>query len=142
MTEGLHRIVIRMSIRFLSISLILTTILSDLSSTERLSGLYIDNGFDQTIVHRVVSKREKREVEHEILTLLGLPDRPRNNHGRPPVKRAAPKFLLDIYQNSLGENEEKPTTHRRKAGEFNLSRQDLKAIDQSDVIMTFAAHSE
>lgn len=135
-----------MSARSLSILLIFAAILGDLSisSAEKLSGLYVDNGFDQTVVHRVVSQREKREVEHEILNLLGLPDRPRNAIGRPPqVKRSAPKFLLDIYKNALGDDEEeKPVMRRHKVGEFDLSGQDLKAIDQSDVIMTFAAHSE
>lgn len=134
-----------MSIRPLSVLLFLATILGDLisiGSAEKMSGLYVDNGFDQTVVHRVVSQREKRELEHEFLNLLGLPDRPRNTIGRPPqVKRSAPKFLLDIYKNTLGE-EENHATHHRKAGEFDLTGQDLKAIDQSDVIMTFAAHSE
>ncbi|XP_003494016.1 protein 60A [Bombus vosnesenskii] len=136
-----------MSPRRLAPLLILGTILAGLTSTaaaDRMSGLYVDNGFDQTIVHRVVSQREKREVEHEILNLLGLPDRPRNTAGRPPqVKRSAPKFLLDIYKNALGEDEdEKPIgEQQRRAGEFDLTGQDLRAIDQSDVIMTFAAHN-
>lgn len=133
----------------MSILLIFATILGDLASigsAERMSGLYVDNGFDQTVVHRVVTYREKREVEHEILNLLGLPDRPRNTIGKTPqVKRSAPKFLLDIYKNALGEDEEEiPVIRSRKSNlsEFNLSGQDLKAIDQSDVIMTFAAHSK
>ncbi|KYN44416.1 Protein 60A [Trachymyrmex septentrionalis] len=134
-----------MSAQPFSTLLILAAILGDLTigSAERLSGLYVDNGFDQTVVHRVVSQYEKREVEHEILNLLGLPDRPRNTIGRTPqVKRSAPKFLLDIYKNALGEDEEeKPLARSHKAGEFDLSGQDLRAIDQSDVIMTFAAHN-
>lgn len=135
-----------MSPRRLAPLLILGTILAGLTSTtsaDRMSGLYVDNGFDQTIVHRVVSQREKREVEHEILNLLGLPDRPRNAAGRPPqVKRSAPKFLLDIYKNALGEDEdEKPIGEQRRTSEFDLTGQDLRAIDQSDVIMTFAAHN-
>lgn len=135
-----------MSVQPLSVLLILAAILGDLTigSAERISGLYVDNGYDQTIIHRVVDQRQKREVQHEILNLLGLPDRPRNAIGRPPqVKRSAPKFLLDIYENALGEDEDdKPMTSRHKAGEFDLSGQDLKAIDQSDVIMTFMARSE
>lgn len=135
-----------MSMRPLSILLLLATILDDLvgiGSAERMSGLYVDNGFDQTVVHRVVSQREKRELEHEFLNLLGLPDRPRNVIGRPPqVKRSAPKFLLDIYKNTLDEDEEENSADHRKAGEFDLSRQDLKAIDQSDVIMSFTPRSE
>ena len=117
----------------------------EIATAARMSGLYVDNGRDQTVVHRVVSQREKREVEHEILNLLGLPDRPRSVIGKvPQVKRSAPKFLIDIYKNALGED--KPDAlpgHRRdKAGEFDLTGQDLRAIDQSDVIMTFAAHSK
>lgn len=130
-----------------SVLLIFLAIIGELtssSSAERMSGLYVDNGFDQTVVHRVVSQHEKREVEHEILNLLGLPDRPRNSINRPSqVKRSAPKFLLDIYKNALGEDEEeKSATHHRQTGEFDLSGQDLRAIDQSDAIMTFAAHSK
>ncbi|XP_034944519.1 protein 60A [Chelonus insularis] len=112
-------------------------------SSSRLSGLYVDNGFDQTVVHRVLTQREKRDVEHEILNLLGLPDRPRSVMGKTPqVKRSAPKFLLDIYKNALGEDEGKPVAPRlHHNGEFDLTGQDLRAIDQSDVIMTFAAHN-
>ncbi|XP_024871099.1 protein 60A [Temnothorax curvispinosus] len=134
-----------MSVQPLSVLLILASILGDLTvgSAEKMSGLYVDNGYDQTIIHRVVDQREKREVEHEILNLLGLPERPRNTVSRPPqVRRSAPKFLLDIYKNALGEDEEeKPMAHRHKAGEFDLSGQELKAIDQSDVIMTFMTHN-
>lgn len=111
---------------------------------ERLSGIYVDNGFDQTIVHRVITKQEKREVEHEILSLLGLPDRPKNLHrGKvPQVKRSAPKFLLDIYKNALNDESEVQKDFNVRQDEFGLSGQDLRAIGQSDVIMTFAAHSE
>ncbi|XP_012272417.1 protein 60A [Orussus abietinus] len=110
-----------------------------LAGAERTSGLYVDNGLDQTVVHRVVTQREKREVEHEILNLLGLPDRPKGAQGKvPQVKRSAPKFLLDVYRNTRGEDEERPAP---RDGEFDLTGQDLRAIDQSDVIMSFAAHS-
>ena len=110
---------------------------------ERLSGIYVDNGYDQTIVHRVITQREKREVEHEILNLLGLPERPKSLHSKvPQVKRSAPKFLIDIYKNALNEEENLANFYTtKKPDEFGLSGQDLRAIDQSDVIMTFAAHS-
>ncbi|XP_046414608.1 protein 60A [Neodiprion virginianus] len=115
-------------------------------SEGRLSGLYVDNGLDQTVIHRVVTQRERQEVEHEILNLLGLPDRPRGLGGHPPqVKRSAPKFLLDIYRNTLGEGEDQDLSSTVKPegdrGHFDLSGQDLRAIDQSDVIMSFAAHN-
>ncbi|KAL6254675.1 hypothetical protein P5V15_013982 [Pogonomyrmex californicus] len=132
-----------MSIRKIGWLMLIAILGGPISNAERLSGLYVDNGFDQTVIHRVINNREKREVEYEILDLLGLPDRPRNTIHRPPqVKRSAPKFLLDIYKNTLdGDKEEKPAMRYHKAGEFDLSGQDLKAIDQSDVIITFAAHN-
>lgn len=45
----------------------------------RLSGVYGDNGHDQTIIHHTLTHTDQREVEHEILELLGLPERPRRN---------------------------------------------------------------
>lgn len=140
-----------------SLTLITTLILNDIVTIYcRMSGLYVDNGLDQTIIHRLATQREKREVEHEILNLLGLPDRPRNLAGHPPqVKRSAPKFLLDIYRNTIGEgiesSNESIVNHNynddfnqfsKNTEGFHISGQDLRAIDQSDVIMSFAAHSE
>lgn len=45
----------------------------------RLSGVYGDNGHDQTIIHKTLTNSDQREVEHEILELLGLPERPRRS---------------------------------------------------------------
>ncbi|XP_058792921.1 protein 60A [Phymastichus coffea] len=108
------------------------------AQAERPSGLYVDNGHDQTVVHRVVSRQEKREVEHEILNLLGLPDRPPARQHAPQVKRSAPSFLLDIYYKQALDEQ----SGAGADSQFDLSGQDLKTIDQSDVIMTFAAHNQ
>ena len=35
------------------------------------TGIYIDNGFDQTVLEPFVDKYEKEEMEDEMLTLLG-----------------------------------------------------------------------
>lgn len=51
-----------------------------------LSGFYVDNGLDQTVMHRALSPDDAQEVEHEILELLGLPDRPRKKHGHPSLR--------------------------------------------------------
>lgn len=45
-----------------------------------MSGFYIDNGHDKTVLHQELSPEDQMEVEHEILDLLGLPDRPRKKH--------------------------------------------------------------
>lgn len=102
----------------------------------RMSGLYIDNGVDQTIVQRFMTRQEKREVEHEILNLLGLQYRPRPANSK-TLGSSAPKFLLDVYKSLL----DSPNS-RSTRSEFNLSGRDLHAIDESDVIMTFTSNSK
>lgn len=51
-----------------------------------LSGIYVDDGQQTVLMHRL-SKFETHEVEHEILELLGLADRPRRKrHIHPSLK--------------------------------------------------------
>lgn len=47
------------------------------------SGIYIDNGIDQTVMHRLLDEDEKIEASNDILDFLGLPDRPphKSRHG-------------------------------------------------------------
>jgi len=97
-------------------------------SRAALSGLYVDNGVDRTEMARALTRSERREVEHEILSLLGLPSRP----SRAPPGSAAPQFLLDVYKSLLDS----------PRGDLNLSGRDLNAIKESDVIMSFASRSE
>lgn len=40
------------------------------------SGIYVDNGVDQTVMHRALDEDEKMEASDNILEFLGLPDRP------------------------------------------------------------------
>ena len=99
----------------------------------RLSGIYYDNGKDQTIIQRFLTRQEKREVEHEMLNLLGLPSRPRPRQSLPVhLGSSAPKFLLDVYMSLL----DNPNV-RTARSEFSLSGKDQQAIDESDVIMSF-----
>ncbi|KAK3922427.1 Protein 60A [Frankliniella fusca] len=129
-----------------------------------LSGLYIDNGVDQTLMQRSLTRHERQEVEHEILNLLGLPDRPRPRPPQPSRPRlrsgsgpgaaarrrarlhphlaaSAPQFLLDVYQ-SLEETGSLLHQDDARPGDFNLTGNDQTAIDQSDVIMTFTSHNK
>jgi bone morphogenetic protein 7 len=93
-----------------------------------LSGLYVDNGVDRTVMARTLTRSERREVEHEILSLLGLPSRPQ----RAPPDSAAPQFLLDVYKSLLDAPRDG----------LNLSGRDLNAINESDVIMSFASRGK
>ncbi|XP_047114963.1 protein 60A-like [Schistocerca piceifrons] len=101
-----------------------------------LSGLYADNGLDQTVIQRAMSRAEKRQVEREILSLLGLPRRPRAAAPQ-LLHSAAPRFMLDVYQSLL-----EPRATRSSRSEFRLSGQELSAIDTSDAIMSFISQRQ
>lgn len=113
------------------------TVLVDASQ----SGFYIDNGMDQTIMHRTLDDDDKRDVSYEILEFLGLSERPRHRHGHlPSLRKSAPQFLLDVYQR-LKDEENGETQSRSKRDlqeqENFITDLDKRAIDQSDIIMTF-----
>ncbi|CAK1549825.1 unnamed protein product [Leptosia nina] len=97
------------------------------------SGLYIDNGVDQTIIHHSMTRHERQVVEHEILELLGLGERPRRAQV-PATDRSAPSFLLDVYKQLAEEHEQARPT---RSSEMALSGDEQHAIDESDLIMTF-----
>ncbi|XP_065163740.1 protein 60A [Atheta coriaria] len=96
------------------------------------AGFYIDNGRDQTMLEHVLTMQEKREVELEILHLLGLPSRPRRMSEK-QLTKSAPKFLLDVYRSLL----EKENGREERSADLDISGEERNAIDESDIIMTF-----
>lgn len=102
--------------------------------------IYIDNGFDQTAIDRLMTEEEKQEMEIEILNLLGLPNRPRHG-GKGAIKRSAPKFLLDIYERLVAEENDEHSREKRST-DTNFSGVEQKQIETSDVIMTFESVGE
>nr|AHH30785.1 glass bottom boat [Clogmia albipunctata] len=121
---------------------ILSSILLGSVCDARLSGFYTDNGIDRTVLHRTMDRDDQQEVEHEILELLGLPDRPRKHQIHPSLRKSAPQFLLDIYRRLAEEdnnsnNGASPRSTRSTPTENLITEIDRQVIDQSDIIMTF-----
>lgn len=109
---------------------------NNLVLTSLPAGVYVDNGYDQTSIERYMTKQEKREMELEILNLLGLPNKPRR-FANGTLKRSAPRFLMDIYKKLMEEEHER----YERSVDLDLSGEEMNAIDQSDVIMTFESIS-
>ncbi|XP_039379089.1 bone morphogenetic protein 6 isoform X2 [Mauremys reevesii] len=81
-------------------------------------------------LYRRLKSHEKREMQKEILSVLGLPHRPRPLHGlqpRPPPPQqqqqqlpppgrlnSAPLFMLDLYNALSSEEEQGPGAERRR----------------------------
>lgn len=105
-------------------------------------GIYIDNGFDQTVMDMAITEKEKRDMELQFLNLLGLPERPRRVNGNPTLRRSAPRFLMDVYKTLMDEETDEEGTRKKRSVDLNLSGEEQNAIDISDVIMTFESIGE
>ncbi|KAH8272877.1 hypothetical protein KR018_006665 [Drosophila ironensis] len=140
----------------------LVTLLASTEATQ--SGIYVDNGRDQTIMHRVLSEDDKLDVSYEILEFLGIAERPTHlSSHQLSLRKSAPKFLLDVYHRITAEeglsndhdhddddddDEESYGRSRRSRRSIDLEEDgteaknfitdlDKRAIDESDIIMTF-----
>ena len=119
-----------------------------ITSCTALSGFYYDNGVDQTVVHKHLNRREKREMQSEILHLLGLEHRPHPTFSTAAghntfeseqiTSSSAPRFLIDVYQSlteeDSGDLKLKPDLVER---EFNVTDQDMDSMEKADIIMSF-----
>ncbi|XP_050406336.1 bone morphogenetic protein 7 isoform X2 [Patella vulgata] len=122
---------------------VLSVVVTQVKTTNTGTAFYADNGLQQTVVVNRVPGREKRGMQQEILTLLGLHHRPKpKDHGEAD---SAPQFMIDLYK-SL-ENEEstldddvKFHSHSKVRANSSLGL-DLAKVDGSDVIMSFINHA-
>lgn len=71
---------------------------------------------------RRLGPRERRDLQREILAVLGLPGRPRPR--APPaaarLPASAPLFMLDLYHAMAGDDDEDGGPHERRLGRADL----------------------
>ncbi|XP_071114428.1 bone morphogenetic protein 7-like isoform X2 [Haliotis cracherodii] len=121
-------------------TVVISLVLGDVTGTYATmsTAFYADNDLQQTVLVTRLPGREKREMQQEILTLLGLHQKPKpKTHGKGD---SAPKFMIDLYEklkNEDGEIMDDDTVFRRNAS-IGLNP-DL--LDGSDVIMSFVNHA-
>jgi len=129
------------------------TLILGVSST--LTGIYFDNGMDQT-VQEFISLEDQSIMQEEILILLGLSHVPvRGSVGertRPllhQTNHTVPLFMLDIYDSITaatsrqdGEIKEEWWSPEDivRGNRFELTSSDIRSINESDIIMSFANH--
>lgn len=99
------------------------------------SGVYIDNGRNQTVMRRSISRSEKTQFEKGMLELLGLGDKPSRKTSKIDLSASAPKFLLNLYNLMDGSDD-------NVDNDFDLTKTDYHIVEESDLIMTFSSESE
>ncbi|XP_072907096.1 bone morphogenetic protein 6 [Hemitrygon akajei] len=109
--------------------------------------LLLDTGshsdLHSSFVHRRLKHHEKKNMQREILSILGLPHRPRpHSHGK---HNSAPLFMLDLYNamSTGGEEEEEEGFSHQYRPVFTTqspplaSLQDSSFLNQADLVMSF-----
>lgn len=114
-----------------------TTLLLFVANVQQLlatySGLYVDNGRDQTIIDRNMTHKERQIFATELLHVLGLPQKPKRSAGLPKMSGSAPKFLLEVYNSLEGD---------KVKDNLRLKSEDYQAVKESDSIITFLTKSK
>ena len=103
------------------------------------SNFSVDNEVHSSFIQRRLRSQERREMQREILSILGLPHRPRpHDHTK---QNAAPMFMLDLY-NTISTDPEPPGySYYKPASPTQVSPmvtpQDSRFLDDADMVMSF-----
>ncbi|KAM9798777.1 bone morphogenetic protein 7-like isoform 1-T1 [Syngnathus typhle] len=110
------------------------------SSKMSFSNVSVDNEVRSSFIHRRLRSQERRDMQREILSILGLPHRPRPTHVHSRFN-AAPLFMLDLY------NTASIDAPRMRYSSYNphlelqasnlVTLQDSRFLDDADMVMSF-----
>uniref|UniRef100_A0A8C2JFC1 Bone morphogenetic protein 7a n=1 Tax=Cyprinus carpio TaxID=7962 RepID=A0A8C2JFC1_CYPCA len=96
----------------------------------------LDNDIESSFLQRRLKSQERREMQREILSILGLPHRPRPLlHER---HTAAPMYMLDLY-NAIREDGDQSTYKPvyTTPGPAMVTQQDSRFLSDADMVMSF-----
>uniref|UniRef100_A0A3Q2XIN1 Bone morphotic protein 7 n=1 Tax=Hippocampus comes TaxID=109280 RepID=A0A3Q2XIN1_HIPCM len=104
------------------------------------SNFSVDNEVRSSFIHGRLRSQERRDMQREILSILGLPHRPRPAHVGSRLN-AAPLFMLDLYNTA---STDAPRTryssydpHLEPQAPNPVTPQDNRFLDDADMVMSF-----
>ncbi|XP_069507203.1 bone morphogenetic protein 7 [Ambystoma mexicanum] len=118
----------------------LLTLWAPLLAGSAFSDFSLDNEVHSSFIHRRLRSQERREMQREILSILGLPHRPRPHlHGK---QNSAPMFMLDLYNAMAVEEDDGGFSYPYKPvfttqGPPAASLQDNNFLNDADMVMSF-----
>lgn len=99
------------------------------------SNFSIDNEVRSSFIQRRLRSQERREMQREILSILGLPHRP-----RPIVhtkQNAAPMFMMGLYNTISTDAYSYYKPFLPTQGSPVVTPQDSRFLDDADMVMSF-----
>ncbi|XP_053287175.1 bone morphogenetic protein 7 isoform X2 [Pleuronectes platessa] len=103
------------------------------------SNFSMDSDVHSSFIQRRLRSQERREMQREILSILGLPRRPRPHiHTK---HNAAPMFMLDLYNTISTDAEPRGYSYYKPVVPTQASPmvtpQDSRFLDDADMVMSF-----
>ncbi|XP_055942664.1 bone morphogenetic protein 5-like [Argiope bruennichi] len=108
--------------------------------TSLSGGFYADNGRQQSVLYKPFTKKDRNNLQREILHLLGLEHRPKPRHVHPDSHSSAQNYLLDVYR-SFKDRDEKQDEENRDRKQTRKRKKNRK-IMESDFIMSFVNRND
>lgn len=120
-----------------AVTLLLWCCFGSLVAQIAFSNFSTDSQVRSSFIQRRLRSQERREMQREILSILGLPQRPRPQV--PTKHTAAPMFMMDLY-NTISEDPELPrfSYYRPVYHSSLVTPQDNRFLDDADTVMSFA----
>lgn len=113
-------------------------------SEATVAGFYSDNGVGQSVTYHTLPKRERKEMQQEILSLLGLHHRPNPaSHGSNFSSFSAPRYMLDLYETLSADEEDiyietaKKRYLRQEVVDDRAMLENTYSVQEADTIMSF-----
>lgn len=101
----------------------------------------LDNDIQSSFIQRRLKSQERKEMQREILSILGLPHRPRPLlHER---HTAAPMYMLDLYNAILEDGDQRSgivysyEPAYTTPGPPMMTQQDSRFLSDADMVMSF-----